>query len=99
MAHVVTAPCRDCKNAECVSVCPVDCFREGQKMMFIDPVTCIDCEACVAACPEDAIFHEHKIPGQWLPYRDLNATMALQSPPASKNLTKSNGLTAEVFPS
>lgn len=49
-------------------------------MMFINPETCIDCEACVAACPVDAIFHEADLPKEWYPYRDLNATMARQSP-------------------
>jgi ferredoxin len=49
-------------------------------MMFIDPENCIDCDACVAACPVDAIFQENNLPAEWLPYRDLNATMARQSP-------------------
>ncbi len=54
-------------------------------MMFIDPEQCIDCEACVSACPENAIFHENELPEQWLPYRDLNATMVRQSPVATMN--------------
>lgn len=65
-------------------------------MMFIDPTTCIDCEACVAACPVDAIFHEHRIPQQRLPYRDLNATVAAQSPPASTRSINENGLREQV---
>ncbi|XZE19764.1 4Fe-4S dicluster domain-containing protein [Pirellulaceae bacterium SH449] len=87
MAHVVTEACLDCKHAECVAVCPSNSFREGERMMFIDPEQCIDCEACVAACPVDAIFHEDDLLAEWLPYRDLNATMARQSPAALPTLT------------
>lgn len=93
MAHVVTAPCRDCKHAECITVCPSNCFHEGERMMFIDPANCIDCEACVAVCPVDAIFHEDDLPTDWLPYRDLNATMARQSPTAVAKPTSGSILT------
>jgi ferredoxin len=48
-------------------------------MLYIHPVECIDCEACVPECPEDAIFHEDKLPEEWIPFKDLNATMARQS--------------------
>ena len=30
--------------------------------MFIDPDECIDCGACVAECPVDAIHHEDAMP-------------------------------------
>ena len=30
--------------------------------MFIDPDECIDCVACVAECPVDAIVHESDLP-------------------------------------
>jgi len=60
----------------------VDCFRDGLKMLYIHPLECIDCAACVAACPVRAIFHENQLPDEWIPYRDLNATMARQSPRA-----------------
>jgi ferredoxin len=68
----------------CLVVCPTDCFREGERMLFIEPNSCIDCESCVSACPANAIYHEDKLPADWLPYRDLNATMARQSPTISK---------------
>ena len=31
MAYVVTASCVKCKYTDCVDVCPVDCFREGDR--------------------------------------------------------------------
>jgi ferredoxin len=38
-----------------VSVCPVDCFYEGDNILVIDPEACIDCGVCVPECPVDAI--------------------------------------------
>ena len=81
MAHVVAEPCFDCKYTDCVVVCPVDCFREGRQMLYIDPNECIDCEACVPECPAEAIYHEGNLPEEWRPFKDLNATMAGQSAP------------------
>lgn len=50
-------------------------------MLYIHPDECIDCEACVPACPVGAIYHQDKLPEPFLPFRDLNATMARQSAP------------------
>ncbi len=61
MAYVITQKCRDEKAAECVDICPVDCIREGPDQYYIDPNSCIDCGACVAACPVDAIVDEHDL--------------------------------------
>ena len=85
MAHVVAEPCIDCRSFDCVDVCPVDCFHDAGRLVVIDPETCIDCEACVAACPVDAIFHEDELPDQWRPFRDLNATLARQSRPIDRS--------------
>jgi ferredoxin len=56
-------------------------------MLYIHPGECIDCEACVPECPAGAIYHEDDLPGQWRPYRDLNATLARQSRPARRRDT------------
>jgi len=84
MAHVVAEPCLDCKYTDCVVVCPAECFREGARMLYIHPAQCIDCEACVPVCPSGAIFHEERLPRVWIPFKDLNATMALQTPPITR---------------
>lgn len=55
MAYVVTENCIGCKYTDCVSVCPVDCFREGESMLVIDPDECIDCGVCEPSCPARAI--------------------------------------------
>ena len=80
MAYVVTAPCFGCKYTDCVVVCPADAFREGEKMLYIDPDDCTDCDACVSECPVEAIFYEDNVPAEWKDFIALNAEMAKQSP-------------------
>ncbi|MEQ8790591.1 MAG: ferredoxin family protein [Pirellulaceae bacterium] len=80
MAYVVTAPCVGCKYTDCVVVCPCDCFHEGEKMLYIDPDECVDCDACAVECPVDAIFQEDNVPDQWREFIALNAEMAAQTP-------------------
>ncbi len=55
MTYVVTDVCINCKFTDCVEVCPVDCFYEGENMLVINPDECIDCGVCVPECPIDAI--------------------------------------------
>lgn len=76
MAYVVAEPCIKCKHTDCVAVCPVDCFHEGNNFMAIDPDVCIDCGACVPECPVNAIFAESELPAKWAQYKDLNARLA-----------------------
>jgi len=78
MAYVITQNC--CKDASCVPVCPVDCIRPDQNgeftdapRLYIDPVSCIDCGACMEECPVGAIYYEDDLPPDQLRYRDLNA--------------------------
>ena len=56
MGYVVTENCIKCKYMDCVDVCPVDCFYEGENMLVIHPDECIDCAVCAPECPTDAIF-------------------------------------------
>ncbi len=80
MTHVVTEPCFGCKSMKCLTVCPTDSFRESENMLFIDPESCIDCFACSAECPVEAIFQEDDVPDKWTEYIALNAEMAPQCP-------------------
>ncbi|HKB06136.1 MAG TPA: ferredoxin family protein [Gemmataceae bacterium] len=73
MAHIVAAPCNDCKYTDCCVVCPVECFYQDEMMLYIDPNDCIDCEACVPECPVEAIYAEANLPAQWTSYVQLNA--------------------------
>ncbi len=56
MTFVVTDNCIRCKYMDCVEVCPVDCFYEGENMLVINPNECIDCGVCEPECPAEAIF-------------------------------------------
>ena len=78
MTHVVAEPCFGCKYTDCVVVCPVECFYEGDQMIYIHPDECIDCEACVPECPVEAIFHEDNLPAEWKEFTQLNAEMSTQ---------------------
>jgi len=55
LTYVVTEACIRCKYTDCVAVCPVDCFYEGENMLVIHPEECIDCGVCVPECPVEAI--------------------------------------------
>jgi ferredoxin len=59
MTYVVTEACIRCKYMDCVEVCPVDCFYEGETMLAIDPEACIDCGVCEPECPAEAIKPDH----------------------------------------
>ena len=76
MAYVVTEACVKCKYTDCVDVCPVDCFREGENMLVIDPDECIDCTLCVAECPVNAIFAEDDVPDGQNGFIPLNGELA-----------------------
>jgi ferredoxin len=69
MTFVVTDNCIKCKYMDCVEVCPVDCFYEGENMLVINPDECIDCGVCEPECPAEAIFADTQ-PGleSWLKY-------------------------------
>src|SRR6202023_3067907 len=55
LTYVVADNCIRCKIMDCVDVCPVDCFYEGENMLVIHPDECIDCGVCEPECPVDAI--------------------------------------------
>ncbi len=79
MTYVVAEPCTDC-----VSVCPVDAFREGANCLVIYPEVCIDCDLCVPECPVDAISTEDDLPDKWAEYVEINARQAVVWPEISQ---------------
>ncbi len=66
MTHVITDECVKCKYTDCVEVCPVDCFYEGELMLVINPDECIDCGVCVSECPVEAIKPESDELIRWI---------------------------------
>ncbi len=75
MTFVITETCIDEQDQSCVEVCPVDCihFDEGSdRMLYIDPVECIDCGACEPVCPVDAIFVDSDVPDGQQHFTEIN---------------------------
>ena len=58
MTYIVKDECIKCKLTDCVEVCPVDCFYEGENFLVINPDECIDCGVCEPECPIGAIVAE-----------------------------------------
>ena len=48
MTYVITEACIDVLDASCVEVCPVECIHhdEEDRICFIDPGSCTDCDVC-----------------------------------------------------
>jgi len=80
VTFVVTENCQGCRYTDCVAVCPVDCFHGDAEMLYIDPVACIDCGACVPECPVEAIFEEGLLPGELEGWLAINAAKAKDLP-------------------
>ena len=83
MTYVVTENCIKCKYMDCVEVCPVDCFYEGENMLVIHPDECIDCGVCEPECPAEAIVPDTE-PGieKWL---EINTKFASDWPNITRN--------------
>ena len=88
MTYVIAQPCIGSKDASCTETCPVDCIHpkpgepdfEHHAQLYINPEECIDCDACVAACPVDAIVPAEEVPHEWETYIELNASYFRQIP-------------------
>jgi ferredoxin len=80
MTMVVTEPCVGCKHTDYVAVCPCDSFHEGEKMLYIHPDHCIECEACIPECPVEAIYRDTDVPPDFFLFIDLNAQGARSCP-------------------
>ena len=78
MTYVVTDACIKCKYTDCVEVCPVDCFYEGENMLVINPSECIDCGVCEPECPAEAILPDTE--GGLEKWLELNAKFSAEWP-------------------
>jgi ferredoxin len=81
MPYVVSDACIRCKYMDCVEVCPVDCFYEGETMLVINPDECIDCGVCEPECPAEAISPDSEPRGE--KYAELNREYAAKWPNAT----------------
>ncbi len=81
MTYVVTESCIRCKYTDCVEVCPVNCFYEGENMLVINPDECIDCGVCEPECPAGAIKSEDASSKEWI---EINKKYAQDWPNISR---------------
>ncbi len=86
MAYVVTGNCQGCRFSDCVVVCPVDCFHQGEDMLYINPDTCIDCDACAPECPVEAIYPEDDVPDNQKQWVAVNAEKSQELPMVTDKL-------------
>jgi ferredoxin len=79
MAYVITDTCT--KDELCVEACPVDCihpkkdeaaFAEATQL-YVNPVDCIDCGACVPVCPSNSMFALDELPAESARFAEINA--------------------------
>jgi len=90
MTYVVTEACIKCKYMDCVEVCPVDCFYEGENILVIHPDECIDCGVCEPECPAEAIIPDSEpVAEQWI---ELNRQYAVSWP----NITRKSDAPADA---
>ena len=92
MTYLVNEKCIKCKFTDCVEVCPVDCFYEGENMLVINPDECIDCGVCEPECPIGAIISDSEdVEEKWLKlnqqYSEVwpNITLKKDAPNDAKN--------------
>ena len=85
MTVVVTDNCEGCRFTECVKVCPVACFHGDDKMLYVDPDTCVDCSACLPVCPVQAIYFQEDLPPDKLHWLDVNKQRSAETPVVSKS--------------
>ena len=70
MTYVIVG---SCVKDDSSSRCPVDCIHpkpgdadfETAEQLYVDPALCIDCDACVEACPVDAIYPDFELPDRF----------------------------------
>ena len=80
MTYVVTQSCIRCKYTDCVEVCPVDCFYEGENFLVIHPDECIDCGLCEPECPAEAIFLDDDVAEDQQIFIEINAQLSEKWP-------------------
>jgi ferredoxin--NADP+ reductase len=72
----------------CIHPSPDEPAFATAEMLYIDPVACVDCGACVSACPVGAIAPDTKLQPAQLPFVELNASFYPKRegklPPTSK---------------
>ena len=96
MTYVITEPCVGRLDTSCAEVCPVECIHpapgevgfERATILYIDPTECIDCDACLEACPVDAPLLEADLPSRWEPFTAINRAYYDEGPETAERLLR-----------
>lgn len=75
----------------------MDCFHGDDEMLYIDPMRCIDCGACVPECPTEAIYPEGILPHDQEKWLAINAERAPRLPVVSEKQPPFPGAYARAF--
>lgn len=94
MTFVITEPCVGTLDTSCAEVCPVDCIHpapgeegfERTTILYVDPTECIDCSACLEACPVEAPLLEADVPDRWEPFVEFNRAYYEQGHDAAERM-------------
>ncbi|MCD6345454.1 MAG: ferredoxin family protein [Anaerolineae bacterium] len=83
MAYVITGLCK--RAGDCIDVCPTDSIHfveddDEWPYYYINPDTCIDCGACAAECPNEAIFADDDLPEEYIAAAEKNADFYMSGP-------------------
>jgi ferredoxin--NADP+ reductase len=74
----------------CIHPSPDEPGFATTEMLYIDPDACVDCGACVSACPVGAIAPDNRLESKQLPFVEINASFYperpadMKLPPTSK---------------
>ena len=68
----------------CIHPSPDEPGFATAEMLYIDPVACVDCGACVSACPVGAIAPDTRLEPKQLPFVALNAAFYPDRPAGEK---------------
>jgi NAD-dependent dihydropyrimidine dehydrogenase PreA subunit len=79
MAYVITDTCT--KDNHCIESCPVNCIHptpdepgyEEAAQLYVNPVECIDCGACIPVCPTTSIYVLEELPAEYAEFAEKNA--------------------------
>src|SRR5206468_4967286 len=87
VSYVITELCT--LDGSCVEVCPVACIhtQPDAPQYYIDPDVCIECEQCEIVCPVNAIAVDWKLPDQYLPWIEINASFFRKNKAAAASVS------------